>query len=201
MGSYSTISPLPVALRPIGGIFLLHFLSGFLSLPVPHFHEARCPVVSGLSSPPLARNCDRPGSGAPKLSRRRPLSNQKHPPGRLLKNETIRIRDPQGNAVYRDQDPIRCLKYICGPHVEDGNVLPDVGIGIDIADSEISVEFAKSQIIDHHFGNIEPPCGFPFDEILSSDDPAIVFLPAKFRRSCFPARKFPHGERSVQDTR
>ena len=52
VGSYSTISPLPVALRPIGGIFLLHCLSGFLSSPVPHFHEARCPVVSGLSSTP-----------------------------------------------------------------------------------------------------------------------------------------------------
>jgi len=50
VGSYSTISPLPVTLRPIGGIFLLHCLSGFLALPVPHFHEARCPVVSGLSS-------------------------------------------------------------------------------------------------------------------------------------------------------
>ena len=52
MGSYSTISPLPVTLRPIGGIFLLHYLSRFLAVPGPHFHEARCPVVSGLSSPP-----------------------------------------------------------------------------------------------------------------------------------------------------
>lgn len=52
VGSYSTISPLPVPLRAIGGIFLLHCLSGFLAVPVPHFHEARCPVVSGLSSPP-----------------------------------------------------------------------------------------------------------------------------------------------------
>ena len=32
--------------------FLLHFPSGFLAVPVPHFHEARCPVVSGLSSTP-----------------------------------------------------------------------------------------------------------------------------------------------------
>ena len=80
VGSYSTISPLPVPdlRRAIGGIFLLHCLSGFLTSPVPHFHEARCPVVSGLSSPPLARNCDRPGSGALKLSRLRLLSNQKH---------------------------------------------------------------------------------------------------------------------------
>ncbi|MEY4242512.1 MAG: hypothetical protein RLZZ245_97 [Verrucomicrobiota bacterium] len=67
VGSYSTISPLPVSLRTIGGIFLLHCLSEFLAVPVPHFHEARCPVVSGLSSPPLARNCDRPGSGASKV--------------------------------------------------------------------------------------------------------------------------------------
>jgi hypothetical protein len=52
VGSYSTISPLPVPLRAIGGIFLLHCLSGFLAVPVPHFHEARCPVVSGLSSTP-----------------------------------------------------------------------------------------------------------------------------------------------------
>ncbi len=52
VGSYSTISPLPVSLRAIGGIFLLHCLSGFLTSPVPHFHEARCPVVSGLSSIP-----------------------------------------------------------------------------------------------------------------------------------------------------
>ena len=52
VGSYSTISPLPVSLRTIGGIFLLHCLSGILSFPVPHFHEARCPMVSGLSSPP-----------------------------------------------------------------------------------------------------------------------------------------------------
>ena len=51
VGSYSTISPLPVSLRAIGGIFLLHYLSRILSFPVPHFHEARCPVVSGLSSP------------------------------------------------------------------------------------------------------------------------------------------------------
>ena len=39
-----------LCLAAIGGIFLLHCLSGFLSSPVPHFHEARCPVVSGLSS-------------------------------------------------------------------------------------------------------------------------------------------------------
>ena len=39
-----------LCLAAIGGIFLLHCLSGFLSSPVPHFHEARCPTVSGLSS-------------------------------------------------------------------------------------------------------------------------------------------------------
>lgn len=78
VGSYSTISPLPVLLRAIGGIFLLHFPSGFLALPVPHFHEARCPVVSGLSSLPLARNCDRPGSGAAKVRIHSLFSNQKH---------------------------------------------------------------------------------------------------------------------------
>ena len=77
VGSYSTISPLPVSLRTIGGIFLLHFPSEFLAVPVPHFHEARCPVVSGLSSPPLARNCDRPGSGGHKLRELPSISNQK----------------------------------------------------------------------------------------------------------------------------
>lgn len=83
VGSYSTISPLPVPLRAIGGIFLLHFPSGILAFPVPHFHEARCPVVSGLSSPPLARNCDRPGSGARKVAEQRLFSNQ---------NQTLKIR-------------------------------------------------------------------------------------------------------------
>ncbi len=38
--------------RPSAVCFLLHFPSGFLAVPVPHFHEARCPVVSGLSSSP-----------------------------------------------------------------------------------------------------------------------------------------------------
>ena len=37
---------------PSAVCFLLHFPSGFLAVPVPHFHEARCPVVSGLSSTP-----------------------------------------------------------------------------------------------------------------------------------------------------
>lgn len=37
---------------PSAVCFLLHYPSGFLAVPVPHFHEARCPVVSGLSSIP-----------------------------------------------------------------------------------------------------------------------------------------------------
>lgn len=37
---------------PSAVCFLLHFPSGFLAVPVPRFHEARCPVVSGLSSSP-----------------------------------------------------------------------------------------------------------------------------------------------------
>ena len=69
-----------LCLAAIGGIFLLHCLSGFLTSPVPHFHEARCPVVSGLSSPPLARNCDRPGSGDPSC-----------PGGRSIPSKSSRI--------------------------------------------------------------------------------------------------------------
>jgi hypothetical protein len=37
---------------PSAVCFLLHCPSGFLAVPVPHFREARCPVVSGLSSTP-----------------------------------------------------------------------------------------------------------------------------------------------------
>ena len=36
--------------RPSAVYFLLHFPSGFLSVPVPCFHKANCPTVSGLSS-------------------------------------------------------------------------------------------------------------------------------------------------------
>jgi hypothetical protein len=53
---------------PSAVYFLLHFPSGFLAVPVPHFRKARCPMVSGLSSLPLARNCDRPGDGDDKLA-------------------------------------------------------------------------------------------------------------------------------------
>ena len=42
---------------------LLHFPSGGLDASVPHFHGARCPMVSGLSSTKLASGSDRPGSG------------------------------------------------------------------------------------------------------------------------------------------
>jgi hypothetical protein len=35
---------------PSAVYFLLHFPSGFLSVPVPCFHRADCPTVSGLSS-------------------------------------------------------------------------------------------------------------------------------------------------------
>ncbi len=67
VGSYPTISPLPLA-ETRGGI-----LSAALSVrvglhrPGPRFHEARCPVVSGLSSrfPPKRNPRDRPGSGRP----------------------------------------------------------------------------------------------------------------------------------------
>ena len=93
MGSYSTISPLPVPLRVIGGIFLLHFPSEFLAVPVPHFHEARCPVVSGLSSTPLARNCDRPGSGAIRVGELGLFSNQKH------------IEEKPDDHQYADYEP------------------------------------------------------------------------------------------------
>ena len=49
VGSYPTISTLPFdKLRAV--YFLLHFPSGFLSVPVPCFHRADCPTVSGLSS-------------------------------------------------------------------------------------------------------------------------------------------------------
>ena len=76
VGSYPTISPLPSfaeasagkppdAPVPAGGIFLLHFPSGFLSVPVPCFHRASCPTVSGLSSTRSLRpHCDRPGDGS-----------------------------------------------------------------------------------------------------------------------------------------
>lgn len=52
---------------PSAVFFLLHFPSRSLAVPVPHFHEARCPVVSGLSSALLAQHCDRPGSGTHKV--------------------------------------------------------------------------------------------------------------------------------------
>lgn len=52
VGSYPTFSPLPNTLlaKCWAVCFLWHFPSGFLSVPVPRFHGARCPVVSGLSS-------------------------------------------------------------------------------------------------------------------------------------------------------
>jgi hypothetical protein len=60
---------------PSAVCFLLHFPSGRLATSVPRFREARCPVVSGLSSTPLARNRDRPGSGR-STCRPRPRGNQ-----------------------------------------------------------------------------------------------------------------------------
>ena len=61
------VPPLRGSLRTIGGL-----LSAALSVHrplktgVPRFHEARCPMVSGLSSTPPKRNRDRPGSGGRK---------------------------------------------------------------------------------------------------------------------------------------
>ena len=68
VGSYPTISTLPVSLRTIGGLFsaALSVRSG-LHRTIPRFHKARCPLVSGLSSrfPPKRNPRDRPGSGRP----------------------------------------------------------------------------------------------------------------------------------------
>jgi len=54
VGSYPTVSPLPVSrgAGPSAVCFLLHFPSGRLAASVPRFRVARCPVVSGLSSIP-----------------------------------------------------------------------------------------------------------------------------------------------------
>ena len=72
MGSYPTVSPLPLdAAWPKLGFARGGLLSAALSVQpaleptVPRFHEARYPVVSGLSSsiPPKWNTRDRPGSG------------------------------------------------------------------------------------------------------------------------------------------
>ena len=79
VGSYPTLSPLPVSLRTIGGL-----LSAALSVRrplktgVPRFHGARCPVVSGLSSTPPKRNRDRPGSGGRRSYHQFPIFNTQY---------------------------------------------------------------------------------------------------------------------------
>ena len=73
VGSYPTISTLPVSLRTIGGLFsaALSVRSG-LHRTVPRFHKARCPLVSGLSSKPSPKRKprDRPGSGVGECRKR-----------------------------------------------------------------------------------------------------------------------------------
>ncbi len=65
---------------PSAVCFLLHFPSGSLAVPVPHFHEARCPVVSGLSST----------SACAKIATVRGAARERMPPFAMKSKEKMR---------------------------------------------------------------------------------------------------------------
>ena len=68
VGSYPTFSPLPFTEAPGGILSVALSIREGLHHPGPRFHEARYPLVSGLSSrlPPKRNPRDRPGSGLPR---------------------------------------------------------------------------------------------------------------------------------------
>ena len=66
---------------PSAVCFLLHFPSGSLAVPVPHFHGARCPVVSGLSSTPAcAKVATVRGAARERMPSIAMMSKEKMPP-------------------------------------------------------------------------------------------------------------------------
>jgi len=80
---------------------LLHFPSGRLATSVPRFHEARCPMVSGLSSTMLlTHDRDRPGGGERRESREGPSSKDQQTKFEILstKFETKRKRKRFGEC-------------------------------------------------------------------------------------------------------
>jgi len=80
---------------------LLHFPSGRLATSVPRFHEARCPMVSGLSSTVLlTHDRDRPGGGGRRESWEVPSSKDQVPMKREdeIRNSKHEIRNKEEEA-------------------------------------------------------------------------------------------------------